>query len=140
MATVDLTKGGTTYLPAIPGEVVKMEKQLDFSATSRSAADVLQLFDIPAGARVLTATIQVDTAEGGTATADLGDGDDPNGYIATANLNSAAYTGVTTEAYADGRTYTAADTIDLVLGHDMDAAKIKVTAWVLMPSPYKAAD
>lgn len=124
-------------------QLIKAENLLDFSATNASAADVVQCLNIPKGAVVIKQWVQVVTAEGGTATGDFGDGDDPNGYNDAVNLNTTTATSGAifptpgTDAYADGRLYTAADTIDLTLDHALDAAVIRVGAIYAM-SEYEA--
>jgi hypothetical protein len=81
--------------------------------------DVFELIDVPAGAYVLFVTAQVTTAEGGTCTFDIGDAATVDGYFdgvegnALTHVNS--FDGASTEAFGDGKLYTAADTIDLKL-------------------------
>lgn len=104
--------------------------EIDFSQTNASAADVVQIAKVSAGTLVEKVDYRVKTAEGGTATADIGDGDDPNGYDDAINLNAAANTVagtlpvVATDAYAKGKYYAADDTIDLTLDHNLDAAVV----------------
>jgi len=134
MATVDVTNG-TNYPYDGSGKVYVIENTLDFSVTSRTAADVLQVLNVNANTLVLECMVKVVTAEGGTATFDLGDGDDPNGYADAVDANSAGELVQASGAYAletlGGRLYTAADTIDITLDHTVDAAKVTVKAVVV---------
>lgn len=103
---------------------------LDFSSTNASASDVVEAIKILARTFVHTVIVEVITAEGGTATADVGDGADPNGWHDAVDLNSAGFThgdGAFTAAPI-GKLYTADDTIDLTLDHDLDACQVRVTA------------
>jgi hypothetical protein len=115
--------------------------KLDFSATSRAANDVLQLFSV-ANCEVIHACINVTTAEGGTATADLGDGSDVDGFIDGADLDTVGLTRMSlalTEAtpntvtgYSSGKLYGATvDTIDLKVLNAVDAAICHVMVDVL---------
>ncbi len=139
MATYDLTVGGSTGAAAhLSGRIFTQSIEIDFNETNRSATDVLNLFDIAAGSQVLFVAWEVLTAEGATLTFDIGDTSDPNGFISGANGNAigrGANTLTMTEgapntvaAYSGGKFYTAAGTIDLVLGNNAANAKIKVSA------------
>jgi len=132
MATVDRTSG--TVKTNINGLVTAINI-VDYALLNGAANDVDQVIKVPLGATVIACGSVVITAEGATATATLGDGVDPNGYDASVNFNATAGTATrmleATDAYAGARYYTAADTIDYVLGHAMDAAKILTWAqWV----------
>lgn len=105
---------------------------IDFSATACGSAEVVQALKIPAGALVTDVWVIVKTAEGGTATATVGDGDSANGWDASTNLNATAGTVTSslkgTDAFAVGKYYATADTIDLTLNNACDAAKVIVCA------------
>lgn len=67
-------------------------------STGFGAADVLRVFDVPAGFMLHAVGVRVTTAEGGPATGDIGNasatqthllGADAGGYMGTLNLNSA---------------------------------------------------
>ncbi|MCK5433546.1 MAG: hypothetical protein KAJ03_12430 [Gammaproteobacteria bacterium] len=137
MATVDLTTGGSTGAASnLSGRIFTHYKELNFATTNRGAADVLQLFDIPINSHVLSVSWEVVTIEDSTATFDLGDGVDPNGFVAAADAEVlAAGASTVTTAYSvavgGGRFYSAADTIDMVLSAAMDTGKIRVWAVVL---------
>ena len=134
MATVDVTNG-TNYPYDGSGKIFVIENTLDFSATTRAAADVLQVLNINANTLVLECMSKIVTAEGGTATFDLGDGDDPNGYADAVDANVAGELVQASGAYAletlGGRLYTAADTIDMTLDHELDAGKVTIRAVVI---------
>lgn len=107
---------------------------LNFEVTPVAAGDVVQALKVDAGQTVYEVQTRVITAEGATCTATVGDASGANSWDASVNLNAAAGTGtrsaVGTDAYATtGKLYAAADTIDLTMGHDTDAAIIEVTAF-----------
>lgn len=86
-----------------------------------ATSDVFQLVNVPAGAWVLQVVAKVVTAEGGTCTFDIGDGATTDGYIDGADGNAATLVssfdedGTKTEAFGNGKFYSSADTIDLLL-------------------------
>lgn len=100
---------------------------------------------IPAGTLVERVGYTVITPEGGTAAGTLGDGVDPDGYIAAVNLNAAAGTKAistlalttgtpnTVTGYTAGKFYTAADTIDFIPGNDLDNAVVEFWAICIQP-------
>lgn len=141
MATYDHTRGGNTahsYASGFGRMPFLLEQSIDFVKANRANGDVLQVLSIPANTLVLWTAVDVEIVEGGTATATLGDGDDPDGFIPSANLNSggttaqalALTTGTpnTVTGYSNGKFYAEADTIDLVLANDCDAAKVRIRA------------
>lgn len=137
MATVDLTvntKGG------YPVDTKIISKVYDAQVNPASAADVIQLLPIGAKTFVHKVFVEVIRAEGGTFTFDVGDADDPNGFLATVNGNTTG-TSISTLAltegtpntvtgYFGGKYYSADDTIDIVLGHNVDNVKLKVSALI----------
>ena len=134
---VDLTIGGSTGAASnLSGRIFTHFKELDFSVTGYTAADVLQLFDVPARSLVQMVAWEVVTAEGGTFTFDLGDTADPNGFVDNADGNVVAKgASLVTTAYSvavgGGRFYSAADTIDMVVDHTVDTGKVRVWAVIL---------
>lgn len=103
---------------------------VNFSTKNAAANDIVQLFKIPQDAMVVEGVqTDVHTAEGGTATAHVGDEADTSGYDASVNLNSATTSvpNSTREAdnYSEGRIYDTSDTIDLVCHHAMDTAVVQ---------------
>ena len=132
MALITSFLTGKPTMQRLGGELVLAKQELDFSVTNVAASDVVQAINIPAGAFVLATWAYINTAEGGIATADIGDGADPNGFDDAVNFNAAAGT-VTrtlqgTDAYAAGKYYSAADTIDIVPDNALDLAVITVMA------------
>lgn len=124
-------QGGTNNgIPNTPAALNVAEIELDFAAiallrtaagqTAFAAADILQLFSVPAGTWVPATFIEILTVEGETATVDLGDGTDTDGFINDFDANAVAWgSSLITTAFslatAGGKVYSAADTIDLLL-------------------------
>ncbi len=98
--------------------------------TALTSGDILEVIRVPANTLVTNVALNVTTAEGGTLTVDVGDGSNDDGYIDGVNANAtAAYITVAgTDAYEQGRFYTAADTIDVKLNNAADAAVMTLTA------------
>ncbi len=132
-------------------KVTRMEVTLDFAkiAAARSAAgatalasgDVLEVIPVPAKSLVMRVGYDVTTAEGATATFDLGDGSDTDGYLNDVDLNSVA-SGVmaltlaeaapnTVAGYTNGKYYSAADTIDVTLNNNAINVAV-VRLWALV--------
>jgi len=145
MATYNDGKGynlgtGTAHVAAGINKVSSVTVDLNFATitteraaaglTALTSADILEVIKVPAQTLVTHVALEVTTAEGGTLTVDVGDGDNPDGYIDGVNANAtAAYLTVAgTDAYEAGKFYTAADTIDIVLNNAADAAVMKLTA------------
>ncbi len=108
----------------------------DFAKNPKVATNVLEAIYIPAGAVVLSTYFECLEPEGATCTADIGHtGGDVDGFDGTVNLNSAAGPVVGDGALQaiGGIAYAAEDTIDILLGHDTDAAKIRLTAMMIVP-------
>jgi len=105
--------------------LVKAENTLDFSELNVADLDVVEALDIPAGAFVFKVGVNVLTAETGSHT--LGDADDADGWDTVIDTSA---TGVVVGdgAYAAGKLYTSADTIDLTIGADLDSGKVSVFA------------
>ncbi len=100
------------------------------SLTALAGGDVLEVIRVPANTLVTNVALNVTTAEGGTLTIDVGDGDNPDGYLDGVNGNAtAAYLTVAgTDAFEAGKFYTAADTIDVKINNAADAAVMTLTA------------
>ena len=145
MATYNDGKGynlgtGAAHVAAGINKVSSVTVDLNFATitteraaaglTALTSADILEVIQVPAQTLVTHVALEVTTAEGGTLTVDVGDGDNPDGYIDGVNANAAAayITVAGTDAYEQGRFYTAADTIDIVLNNAADAAVMKLTA------------
>lgn len=123
----DFTKGGTVAVGGGSKDpVVRLEITIDFAATPQTAAaSPHPLFNVPAGCRCLGMGYQVITAEGAVGTFDLGDGALATQYVSNGNANSV---GRGISAITAAKVYAAADTLDLTLDNDLDAAKIKFVA------------
>ena len=145
MATYNDGKGynlgtGTAHVAAGINKVSSVTVELNFATitteraaaglTALTSADVLEVIKVPANTLVTHVALNVTTAEGGTLTVDVGDGDNPDGYLDGVNANAtAAYLTVAgTDAFEAGKFYTAADTIDIVLNNAADAAVMTLTA------------
>lgn len=150
--SLGFNKGVAAYTDSGLHRVHLIEVELDFAkiAAARAAAgaaalgagDVLEALPIPAKTMVLKVGADVTTTEGGTLTLDVGDGTDPDGFLdgvnanAVAGYSSAAVTLVEgapntlSPAYAFGKYYGAADTIDVVTVNVADAAVVRVWALV----------
>ena len=145
MATYNDGKGynmgtGAAHVAAGINKVSSVTVELNFATitteraaaglTALAAADILEVIKVPANTLVTHVALNVTTAEGGTLTVDVGDGDNPDGYLDGVNANAtAAYLTVAgTDAFEAGKYYTAADTIDIVLNNAADAAVMKLTA------------
>lgn len=147
MALRDLTLGGTVSISEkdMP-KMVLLQRSRDFSvaANTVTAADVLQMINVPAGFLAMGVLVETQTVEWSTSTpCQVGDGADTDGWLTTAmcNLNSTS-TDIcsTTSAYGAalsgrGKFYPVADTIDVIPNNDLDAAKIRLGVWGFMADP-----
>lgn len=137
--------GTNVGIPSTPGAFNVAEIELDFAAiallrtaaaqTALAAADILQLFSVPAGVWVPACFGETLTVEGETATYGIGDGSGTSGFIATADANalSGVVGSLVTSAYSvavgGGKIYAAADTIDMILNTAaFNVSKIRVMA------------
>jgi hypothetical protein len=132
-------------------KVTRMEVVLDFAkiaaartaagATALASGDVLEVIPVPAKTLVMRVGYDVTTAEGATATFDLGDASDTDGYLNDADLNAvgsgvmaltlASGTPNTVAGYSNGKYYSAADTIDVLLNNSsIDTAVVRIWALV----------
>lgn len=145
-------KGSAGFHAAGLSKVSRVEVTLDFAkiATARAAAgaaavasgDVIEAIPLPAKSFVLAVGYDVTTAEGASATIDLGDGSDTDGYLNDVSLNSVASGAMalalaeaapnTVAGYSNGKYYSAADTIDVLINSaSVDAAKVRIWALVM---------
>tara|TARA_R100000458_G_scaffold4173_2_gene3367 strand:+ start:1257 stop:1730 length:474 start_codon:yes stop_codon:yes gene_type:complete len=140
MATFTITGGGNTGVSANAVDVKLLSVVVDFSSTTNSANDVFECIELAANTYVVTAGIEVMTADtaGNSGTVSLGDGDDVDRYVTAqtiANTNlvpiraqaGAGSQGTTSIGYGN---YTAADTIDVVVATGAINAVIRVWAIV----------
>jgi len=100
-----------------------------------SAADIVQLWDIPVGCKILGVLVNVTTVEGAAATVAIGDGTQPAGFMAAGSINALTTTtmlgsSTATDAYAiiGGKLYLTTDTLDLTFATaaDIDLAVFDV--------------
>ena len=138
MATFDNRLSAISY-PDSGRRVSILERQLDCGTDNQAQNDIVQMLNIPAGTFVEAVAITVDTAEGGTLTIDVGDGDGAQVYLAGAEGNAAATlfgdasTGTAAiAATAVQKYYTAADVLTLsIKSAAADTAKITLRAKVV---------
>ena len=132
-------KGNGRALPAVgAGRTTVLSAIVDCSANNVAAADIVKLFDIPAGTLVQDLIAIVETAEGEALTLNLGDyltetdaAVDADGYGAAVNANVEAATKATdTEAlgYALGKYYAADSYIGALFSAAADTAVITFKA------------
>jgi len=94
MATIDLTSNvQRRWSPGLwqPG-VFQLYNKADFSAANAASGDTIQVLPIPAGTLVLGVAHIVETAEGGTSTTGVGDGNDTDYFLSGADNNATAGT------------------------------------------------
>ena len=140
MATLTGSRSANTGLPAGTANMVMLSGVIDAAlveATSGitiGSTDTFQVIGVPDQFCVILAGWEVITAESGNATAqvEMGDGGDPNRYVATATVAAAgdAVPLATNIPYM----YTADDTIDL-LGSVAALTNAKIRMWALGFTP-----
>lgn len=88
--------------------------------------DTMAVLNIPAGTIIHNVVLEVITAEAtGTPTINVGDGTDPNGWVAGAVTSAAGkFLGAGAYVAAGGKLYTAADTLDLEMPAGDDATTL----------------
>lgn len=99
-----------------------------------SSSDIWEALSIPADAVVTECGLAVLTAEGGTATVDVGlTGSGPDGFLDGVSINAAAGTcfnslnaATGADTHSGGHYFSSADTIDVLFNNACDAAKIMV--------------
>lgn len=106
-----------------------IENTLDLAETNAASADVIEIFSLPAGTLVSYVGSEVLTIEDSTFTFEVGDGTDPNGWLAGINGETLGHT-LGAGAFVNGKLYAVADTIDMTLNDAVDAAIIRVWAVV----------
>jgi len=117
---------GAQSIERIGGEVTLEEIYIDFSEFNVVATDIVQLFNVSKGDTLLSIITEPATAEGATATCDLGiTTTDPNGLDDSVDLNATtiAVSAPGTDALI-GYKLLADDTVDAVIDNDLDAAKV----------------
>jgi hypothetical protein len=149
--SLGFNKGDAGFHAAGLHKVNRVEVVLDFAkitaarlaagATALTSADVIEAIPLPAKSLVLRVGLDVTTAEGGTLTIDVGDGTDPDGFLDGVNANTvASYCSAlalteaapnTVTGYSNGKYYSAADTLDVVIVNAADVAVMRLWALVL---------
>ena len=137
MTTYTIDNVGTAGHPANAAAVRVVDMVIDFSETTNVANDVFECISIPANTYIITAGVDVLTADsaGNSGTLSLGDGADVDRYITAGAPGSTTMTikaqagtsamGTTSVAYG---IHTAADTLDLVVGTGAINGKYRVWA------------
>lgn len=126
---------GTAAFPAPSHRFHFFEIVLDFKAiaaarlaagaTALAATDTLEVLQLPAGTLVLAAGAQTLTAEGATATMDLGDSGSATRYLSNHDLNSAS--AYNASALAEPRFLASASSVLVTLDHNsIDTAVVRV--------------
>ena len=135
------------------------ENTLDTAAANRGAGDDSAMLKVTGPSIVMFAGLEVLTLEGGTMTLDLGDDDDPNGYldgvdgndtvgdvyaslksyVMTSTLgdfdNEAAISALNVFSMVGGKLYLVNDTIDLINVDAADLLKVRVFAQIFDLKP-----
>lgn len=146
MADLDVTTGLTGVVPHNSGALRVVKVQVDLDAIGAATTDVVKVLPVAAGTFVAKVLCRIVRAAAGTAaTATIGDGDNADGFETEVDLKGAADTvtsdglGLTegtpntlVDAYAGGKYYAAADTLDLTLTYDTVTDGGKVELIVLM--------
>ena len=146
MPTYDLTQGsaGVPFIGLNKIYTISNSVDLNAMAVKPISTDILKVLNIPAKTFVQNVIVEVVTQSAATGlTATVGDGADADGWDTAVDLEAAAGTATyagfvltegtpntVTDAYAGGKVYTAADTIDLVTTVNTVTTwgEIKVTA------------
>ena len=140
MATYTITGGGNTGVSsnAVDGKLLSVV--VDFSSTTNVANDVFECIELAANTYVVTAGIEVMTADtaGNSGTVSLGDGDDVDRYITAQTIGNTNLVPIRAQAGAGSQgttsigygNYTSADTVDIVVATGAINAVIRVWAIV----------
>lgn len=107
--------------------------EFDASLRNLAAADVATVLNIPANTFVHKVFYEVVSADA-TQTMNIGDGADVDGYVAAADVATVGNANVGAGAFATGKFYASADTIDIEVPATkaLDTLKVKVMAVVTM--------
>lgn len=126
-STVRKADAAASY-PAVTTQTV----QFDATKRALAAEDVVELLSIPAGTQVHYVYVEVIVGEAGQ-TLDVGDGADPDGYVAAADVATTG-TRLMGGGALNGKFYADADTIDLHVPATMAYASlhVRVVAMVTM--------
>ena len=136
MATYTTYSVGGETIAAVSGSnyagspvVTVLTGVFDASKRALAAADIAEVVVIPAGTYVMKVFYRVLTADA-TQTLNVGDGADPDGYVAAADVGTANNSGVGAGALATGKYYASADTIDIEVPATkaLDTLKVVISA------------
>ena len=140
MATYTITGGGNTGVSTNAVDVKLLSVVVDFSSTTNVANDVFECIELAANTYVVTAGIEVMTADtaGNSGTVSLGDGDDVDRYITAQTIGNTNLVPIRAQAGAGSQgttsigygNYTAADSVDIVVATGAINAVIRVWAIV----------
>jgi len=139
MATINGLGGHSAAVPFKgAGAAFVLENIIDLDALNVASGDVVQALPVKAGMRILLVETEIVTPSDAatSATADVGDGDDTDGFDSSVDLKASAgtivCTAIGTDAYGtSGKRYTETDTIDLTVTYSGDTTvrgKVKVRA------------
>lgn len=120
--------------PGAP-DVTVIHGEFDASQRNLAAGDVAEVLAIPAGTDVHFVYVEVLTTDDATHVFNVGDGADPDGYVAGAAADALATSkGAGAIAAAGSKFYAAADTIDIeaAVGDPLDTLKVRIIACVTM--------
>lgn len=110
--------------------VTTMQNVFDASRRNLTAADVAEVLTVPAGTYVHDVFVEVLDGETDQ-TINVGDGDDPDGYVAAGDVASSGYIHGD-GALASGKLYTEEDTIDIEVPTDKayESLRVRIVAMV----------
>lgn len=113
--------------------VTTLEQTFDAAKRNLAAEDVVELIRLPAGTAVHKVFVEVLSGESGQ-TLNVGDGDDPDGYVAAADVATTGTRAMGGGALADGKFYADSDTLDIEVPatKEYSGLKVRVVASVTM--------
>ena len=140
MATYTITGGGNTGVSTNAVDIKLLSVVVDFSSTTNVANDVFECIELAANTYVVTAGIEVMTADtaGNSGTVSLGDGDDVDRYITAQTIGNTNLVPIRAQAGAGSQgttaigygNYTAAASVDILVATGAINAVIRVWAIV----------
>lgn len=132
MATYDFTGDVTDRRHTGALDTYTRDVVIDFAVQNVAGTDGVTVMNVYEGEFVHNIAVEVVTGEGATATVNIGDGTDPDGFHAVTDIETAAAAVVGGGAYAAaiGKLYAADDTIDLDPTADLDLAKLYIRALI----------
>ena len=142
MATLTGSRSANTGLPAHTTSLVMLQGIIDMAIVEATAGitigstDTFQVIGVPSGFVSFLGGWEVLTAESGAATSqmEMGDGVDPNRYVATATVAATGNAVPLAAAANIPYQYTADDTVDL-LSSVAAATNAKIRMWIVGFNP-----